>query len=86
MTRNTVCCACVCCLRTTEKLTQDFLHGVGKRLHDELVVQNKENKHTSYISGRNTQLAGEDSRLGFPFASGTFLVLVLHCLSLVAIN
>ncbi|KAM8746017.1 carnitine O-palmitoyltransferase 2, mitochondrial [Acanthopagrus schlegelii] len=37
--------------RTTEKLAQDFLNGVGKQLHEELVAQDKNNKHTSYISG-----------------------------------
>lgn len=34
----------------TEKLTQDFQSGVGKQLHEELVAQDKQNKHTSYIS------------------------------------
>ncbi|KAG7513494.1 carnitine O-palmitoyltransferase 2, mitochondrial [Solea senegalensis] len=37
--------------RTTEKLAQDFQSGVGKQLHEELVIQDKNNKHTSYISG-----------------------------------
>ncbi|AWP11502.1 putative carnitine O-palmitoyltransferase 2 mitochondrial [Scophthalmus maximus] len=37
--------------RTTERLAQDFQSGVGKRLHEELVAQDKNNKHTSYISG-----------------------------------
>ncbi|XP_035031628.2 carnitine O-palmitoyltransferase 2, mitochondrial [Hippoglossus stenolepis] len=37
--------------RTTEKLAQDFQSGVGKQLHEELVAQDKRNKHTSYISG-----------------------------------
>ncbi|KAM4629052.1 carnitine O-palmitoyltransferase 2, mitochondrial [Polymixia lowei] len=36
--------------RTTEKLAQDFQSGVGKQLHEELVAQDKNNKHTSYIS------------------------------------
>ncbi|XP_039984001.1 carnitine O-palmitoyltransferase 2, mitochondrial [Xiphias gladius] len=36
--------------RTTEKLAQDFQSGVGKQLHEELVAQDKTNKHTSYIS------------------------------------
>ncbi|KAK5619173.1 Carnitine O-palmitoyltransferase 2, mitochondrial [Crenichthys baileyi] len=36
---------------TTEKIAQDFQNGVGKELHEELVVQDKNNKHTSYISG-----------------------------------
>lgn len=36
---------------TTEKVAQDFLNGVGKELHEELVAQDKNNKHTSYISG-----------------------------------
>ncbi|CAN9500777.1 unnamed protein product [Ophioblennius macclurei] len=34
----------------TEKLAQDFQNGVGKQLHEELVAQDKNNKHTSYIS------------------------------------
>lgn len=37
--------------RTTEKHAQDFQNGVGKQLHEELVAQDKNNKHTSYISG-----------------------------------
>ncbi|XP_042339647.1 carnitine O-palmitoyltransferase 2, mitochondrial [Plectropomus leopardus] len=37
--------------RTTEKHAQDFQSGVGKQLHEELVTQDKNNKHTSYISG-----------------------------------
>ncbi|XP_069378643.1 carnitine O-palmitoyltransferase 2, mitochondrial [Paralichthys olivaceus] len=37
--------------RTIEKLAQDFQSGVGKQLHEELVAQDKINKHTSYISG-----------------------------------
>ncbi|XP_029356245.1 carnitine O-palmitoyltransferase 2, mitochondrial isoform X2 [Echeneis naucrates] len=37
--------------RATEKLTQDFQSGVGKQLNEELVSQDKNNKHTSYISG-----------------------------------
>ncbi|XP_041647605.1 carnitine O-palmitoyltransferase 2, mitochondrial [Cheilinus undulatus] len=37
--------------KTTEKLAQDFQNGVGKQLHEELVAQDKNNKHTSYISG-----------------------------------
>ncbi|XP_028260185.1 carnitine O-palmitoyltransferase 2, mitochondrial [Parambassis ranga] len=37
--------------RTTEKHAQDFQNGVGKQLHEELVAQDKSNKHTSYISG-----------------------------------
>nr|XP_061790273.1 carnitine O-palmitoyltransferase 2, mitochondrial-like [Nerophis lumbriciformis] len=37
--------------RETEKVAQDFLAGEGKRLHQELVAQDKKNKHTSYISG-----------------------------------
>ncbi|XP_043986286.1 carnitine O-palmitoyltransferase 2, mitochondrial isoform X1 [Gambusia affinis] len=36
---------------TTEKVAQDFQNGVGKQLHEELVAQDKANKHTSYISG-----------------------------------
>uniref|UniRef100_A0A674MFH0 Carnitine palmitoyltransferase 2 n=1 Tax=Takifugu rubripes TaxID=31033 RepID=A0A674MFH0_TAKRU len=37
--------------RTTEKIAQDFLNGVGRELHKELVAKDKINKHTSYISG-----------------------------------
>ncbi|XP_026201794.1 carnitine O-palmitoyltransferase 2, mitochondrial [Anabas testudineus] len=37
--------------RSTEKIAQDFQSGVGKQLHEELVAQDKNNKHTSYISG-----------------------------------
>ncbi|XP_014859790.1 PREDICTED: carnitine O-palmitoyltransferase 2, mitochondrial [Poecilia mexicana] len=36
---------------TTEKIAQDFQNGAGKQLHEELVAQDKANKHTSYISG-----------------------------------
>ncbi|XP_068445866.1 carnitine O-palmitoyltransferase 2, mitochondrial-like [Clinocottus analis] len=38
-------------LRTTEKTAQDFQNGVGKQLHEELVVQDMNNQHTSYVSG-----------------------------------
>uniref|UniRef100_A0A1A8MQ23 Carnitine O-palmitoyltransferase 2, mitochondrial n=1 Tax=Nothobranchius pienaari TaxID=704102 RepID=A0A1A8MQ23_9TELE len=37
--------------RTTERIAQDFQNGVGMQLHEELVAQDKNNKHTSYISG-----------------------------------
>lgn len=37
--------------KTTEKLAQDFQNGTGKQLHEELAAQDKNNKHTSYISG-----------------------------------
>ncbi|CAF94509.1 unnamed protein product, partial [Tetraodon nigroviridis] len=37
--------------RTTEKIAQDFLNGVGRELHKELVTRDKLNNHTSYISG-----------------------------------
>ncbi|KAM3619291.1 uncharacterized protein V6R79_005625 [Siganus canaliculatus] len=48
---------------TTEKVAQDFLNGVGKELHEELVAQDKNNKHTSYISGPwfDMYLSGRDS-------------------------
>ncbi|KAF6722019.1 Carnitine O-palmitoyltransferase 2, mitochondrial [Oryzias melastigma] len=36
--------------RTTEKVAQDFLNGEGRQLHEELVLMDKNNKHTSYIS------------------------------------
>ncbi|XP_023674577.1 carnitine O-palmitoyltransferase 2, mitochondrial isoform X1 [Paramormyrops kingsleyae] len=35
----------------TEKLARDFQSGVGKELHEELLDQDKRNRHTSYISG-----------------------------------
>lgn len=35
----------------TQKIAHDFLNGVGKELHEELVAHDKNNKHTSYISG-----------------------------------
>ncbi|KAK1801221.1 hypothetical protein P4O66_022903 [Electrophorus voltai] len=34
----------------TEKVAHDFHNGIGKQLHEELVAQDKRNKHTSYIS------------------------------------
>ncbi|GCB66432.1 carnitine O-palmitoyltransferase 2, mitochondrial [Scyliorhinus torazame] len=37
--------------RRTEQLAQDFKKGIGNQLHEELVTQDKRNKHTSYISG-----------------------------------
>lgn len=37
--------------RATEKIVEDFQSGVGKQLHEQLVAQDKNNKHTSYISG-----------------------------------
>ncbi|XP_041063653.1 carnitine O-palmitoyltransferase 2, mitochondrial isoform X1 [Carcharodon carcharias] len=37
--------------RRTEQLAEDFEKGIGKQLHEELVTQDKRNKHTSYISG-----------------------------------
>uniref|UniRef100_A0A3Q4BHM0 Carnitine O-palmitoyltransferase 2, mitochondrial n=1 Tax=Mola mola TaxID=94237 RepID=A0A3Q4BHM0_MOLML len=37
--------------RKTEKNAEDFLNGVGRELHQELVAQDQNNKHTSYISG-----------------------------------
>ncbi|PIO36087.1 hypothetical protein AB205_0090340, partial [Aquarana catesbeiana] len=38
--------------RKTEQLALNFQNGVGKQLHEELVQQDKQNKHTSYISGQ----------------------------------
>uniref|UniRef100_A0A8C5W636 Carnitine O-palmitoyltransferase 2, mitochondrial n=1 Tax=Leptobrachium leishanense TaxID=445787 RepID=A0A8C5W636_9ANUR len=35
----------------TEQLAKTFQAGAGQQLHDELVSQDKQNKHTSYISG-----------------------------------
>ncbi|KAM6218160.1 carnitine O-palmitoyltransferase 2, mitochondrial [Rhynchocyon petersi] len=37
--------------RTTEQLCKNFENGSGKELHEQLVAQDKKNKHTSYISG-----------------------------------
>ncbi|KAM9324110.1 carnitine O-palmitoyltransferase 2, mitochondrial [Gastrophryne carolinensis] len=37
--------------RKTEQLALNFQNGVGKQLDEELVQQDKQNKHTSYISG-----------------------------------
>ncbi|XP_037105261.1 carnitine O-palmitoyltransferase 2, mitochondrial [Syngnathus acus] len=37
--------------RNTERVAQDFLAGEGKRLQEELLAQDRKNKHTSYISG-----------------------------------
>ncbi|KAM8930616.1 carnitine O-palmitoyltransferase 2, mitochondrial [Pelodytes ibericus] len=37
--------------RKTEQLARNFQNGVGKELHEMLVLQDKQNKHTSYISG-----------------------------------
>lgn len=38
-------------VRSTEKVSQEFLNGVGSQLNKELVAQDLKNKHTSYISG-----------------------------------
>uniref|UniRef100_A0A3Q4AUU3 Choline/carnitine acyltransferase domain-containing protein n=2 Tax=Mola mola TaxID=94237 RepID=A0A3Q4AUU3_MOLML len=38
--------------RKTEKHAEDFLNVVGRELHEELVAQDKNKKHTSYISGQ----------------------------------
>lgn len=35
----------------TEKVAHDFQSDLGKQLHEELVALDKQNKHTSYISG-----------------------------------
>ncbi|XP_061042558.1 carnitine O-palmitoyltransferase 2, mitochondrial isoform X2 [Eubalaena glacialis] len=37
--------------RKTEQLCKSFENGIGKELHKQLVAQDKQNKHTSYISG-----------------------------------
>ncbi|XP_046940606.1 carnitine O-palmitoyltransferase 2, mitochondrial isoform X2 [Lynx rufus] len=37
--------------RKTEQFCKSFENGIGKELHEQLVAQDKENKHTSYISG-----------------------------------
>uniref|UniRef100_A0A8C6BUE4 Carnitine O-palmitoyltransferase 2, mitochondrial n=1 Tax=Monodon monoceros TaxID=40151 RepID=A0A8C6BUE4_MONMO len=38
--------------RKTEQLCKSFENGIGKELHKQLVAQDKQNKHTSYISGQ----------------------------------
>lgn len=37
--------------RKTEKVSQEFLTGVGNQLNKELIAEDGKNKHTSYISG-----------------------------------
>ncbi|MCQ8205344.1 choline/carnitine O-acyltransferase, partial [Vibrio parahaemolyticus] len=37
--------------RKTEVLCKDFENGIWKDLHAHLLAQDKQNKHTSYISG-----------------------------------
>ncbi|XP_043555251.1 carnitine O-palmitoyltransferase 2, mitochondrial [Chiloscyllium plagiosum] len=37
--------------KRTKQLAEDFEKGIGKQLHEELVAQDKRNKHTSFISG-----------------------------------
>nr|XP_028589279.1 carnitine O-palmitoyltransferase 2, mitochondrial isoform X1 [Podarcis muralis] len=37
--------------RKTEQLAVNFRDGIGRELHEQLVAQDKQNKHTSYISG-----------------------------------
>ncbi|XP_063154039.1 carnitine O-palmitoyltransferase 2, mitochondrial [Candoia aspera] len=37
--------------RKTEQLAGNFGNGIGRELHDQLVAKDKQNKHTSYISG-----------------------------------
>ncbi|KAF0873884.1 carnitine O-palmitoyltransferase 2, mitochondrial [Crocuta crocuta] len=37
--------------RKTEQFCKNFENGIGKELHEQLVAQDKQNKHTSYISG-----------------------------------
>ncbi|XP_062994892.1 carnitine O-palmitoyltransferase 2, mitochondrial [Elgaria multicarinata webbii] len=37
--------------RKTEQLAINFENGIGRELHGQLVAQDKQNKHTSYISG-----------------------------------
>lgn len=39
-------------LRITEKVSQEFLTGVGNQLNKELIAQDQKNKRTSYISGK----------------------------------
>ncbi|KYO19374.1 spermatogenesis-associated protein 9 [Alligator mississippiensis] len=37
--------------RKTEEIARRFESGIGRELHKQLVAQDKQNKHTSYISG-----------------------------------
>lgn len=37
--------------RKTEEFCKNFENGIGQELHNQLVAQDKQNKHTSYISG-----------------------------------
>ncbi|KAL8178651.1 UNVERIFIED_CONTAM: Carnitine O-palmitoyltransferase 2, mitochondrial [Gekko kuhli] len=37
--------------RKTDQLAVNFRNGIGRELHEQLVAQDKQNKHTSYISG-----------------------------------
>ncbi|XP_075412422.1 carnitine O-palmitoyltransferase 2, mitochondrial [Tenrec ecaudatus] len=49
--------------RKTEQICRHFERGSGKELHEQLVAQDKKNKHTSYISGPwfDMYLASRDS-------------------------
>lgn len=38
--------------RVTEKHVRDFLNGAGPKLQEELIVHDKNNKHTSYNAGK----------------------------------
>uniref|UniRef100_A0A8C9P6T9 Carnitine O-palmitoyltransferase 2, mitochondrial n=1 Tax=Spermophilus dauricus TaxID=99837 RepID=A0A8C9P6T9_SPEDA len=38
--------------RKTEQFCKSFENGIGKELHKQLVARDKQNKHTSYISGQ----------------------------------
>lgn len=38
--------------RITEKHVLEFLNGVGPKLQEELIVNGKNNKHTSYNAGK----------------------------------
>lgn len=54
--KSVIVCICEFCVCSkTEKLAHDFQNGTGKQLHEELVAQDKMNKHTSYISGEKVQ-------------------------------
>lgn len=39
------------CCRKTEELAHAFEKGIGRELHEQLVAQDNQNKHTSYITG-----------------------------------
>lgn len=39
-------------IRITERLALNFLGGVGRQLHEELIAQDRINRDTSYMAGQ----------------------------------